>query len=201
MSPSYSRPIRHPPADFASLKLSRARQEGREWFRIHPSIHSAIFFCNNPAHRFSHPKCPDKTLYVGLNPETCLWERFGDIIFDTGHALPLALWEAASISKVEVPTLYLCDMANATTRGALTVDLSALMNDDISIPQEWGLAVQQHPTTVPGIKFKSRFTGHACLALFERGGLPGRMRETSLGPINQFEPALQWLEKHQVSLV
>ena len=75
------------------------------------------------------------------------------------------------------------------------------MNDDISIPQEWGLAIQQHPAQVPAIKFKSRFTGNACLALFERGSLPAQLKERPLSTINQFAPALDWLAKHRVSLV
>lgn len=201
MSPSPARLERHPPANLASLILPRTRQLARQWFRVHPSVHNAIFFSINPAHRFSHPDCPDKLLYVGMDTHTCLWERFGDMMFDGGHALPRTVWDATAVSKIDVPPLHLCDLANVTTRGALTVDLSALMNNDISIPQEWGLAVQQHPTQVPAIKFRSRFTEHACLALFERGGLPGQLKEYSLGPINQFASALDWLAKHRVSLV
>jgi len=177
------------------------RQLARAWFRVHQSVHNAIFFSVNPAHRFSHPNCPDKFLYVAMDPQTCLWERFGDMMFDGGHALPRTQWDATSISTIDVPPLHLCDLASSSTRGALTVDLTALMNDDISIPQEWGLAIQQHPAQVPAIKFKSRFTGNACLALFERGSLPGQLKERPLGTINQFAPALDWLAKHRVSLV
>ena len=196
-----SRPLRHPPANITSLALPRTRQLARAWFRVHQSVHNAIFFTITPTHRFSHPDCPHKLLYVAMDPQTCLWERFGDPMFDGGHALPKIQWDMTSISKIDVPPLRLCDLANVRTRSALTVDLSALMNEDISLPQEWGLAIQNHPTQVPAIKFKSRFTGAACLALFDRGGLSSRLRETCLGPINQFEPALDWLAKNKVSLL
>jgi hypothetical protein len=201
MPPSPARPVRRPPANLASLTLPRTRQVARAWFRVHQSMHNAIFFSVNPTHRFSHPNCPDKLLYVAMDAHTCLWERLGDMMFDGGHALPRTQWDATSISTINVPPLHLCDLANVSTRGALIVDLTALMNDDISIPHEWGLAIQQHPAQVPAIKFKSRFTGTACLALFERGSLPGQLKESCLGPINQFGPALDWLAKHHVSLV
>src|SRR5215204_827474 len=154
-----ARPIRRPPADLAKLVLPRTRQIAREWFRVHQSVHHAIFFSVNPTHRFSHPSCPHKLLYVAMDPHTCLWERFGDTMFDGGHALPRMQWDTTSISTIDVPPLHLCDLASVITRSELCVDLTALMNDDISIPQEWGLAVQQHPAQVPAIKFKSRFNG------------------------------------------
>jgi hypothetical protein len=139
-------------------------------------------------------------LYVGVDPETCLWERFGDKLFDGGHSLPRTHWDDASISAIDVPLLQLCDLASTVTRGAITVDLSALMNDDLSVPQAWGLAIQKHPDDAPAIKFKSRFTGRSCVAIFERGSTPGQLKEKALGPLNLFTPALGWLRKHQISL-
>jgi hypothetical protein len=168
---------------------------------VHPRINSAIFFNLKPTHRYSHPNCPCPILYVAIDPETCLWEVFGDAVFDHGHALPHTQWDDLLISKIDVPNLHLCDLSRTTTRGALTVDLAALMNEDLSVPQEWGLAIQLHPSQVPAIKFKSRFTGHACLAIFDRGGIAPRLRETPLSPLSQFDPALAWLTKHQVTLV
>jgi len=75
------------------------------------------------------------------------------------------------------------------------------MNQDLRIPQEWGLAIQRHPAQVPAIKFKSRFTESACLAMFDRAGIRGRLREKSLGPLNQFDPALNWVTRHEVTLL
>ena len=122
-------------------------------------------------------------------------------MFDGGHVLPKTQWDDASISAIEVPPLHLCDLANAHTRGALMVDLTALMNDDISVPQQWGLEIQNHPSQVPAIKFKSRFTGSACLALLDRAAPPTQLIETSLGPLSSYDPALKWLAKNKISLV
>jgi hypothetical protein len=120
-------------------------------------------------------------------------------VFDGGRALSRTVWKSAFISTIDVPHLHLCDLATTRTRGAIQVDLSALMHSDIAIPQRWGLAIQQHPAAIPAIKFRSRFTGKACLALFENAGLI--LQERALGPLSDYAPALDWLAKNKVSLV
>jgi RES domain-containing protein len=195
------RPIRLPTAYLSAQPLPRTRQIARAWYRVHQTIHDAIYFSLIPTHRFSHPKCSSKFLYVAIDPGTCIWERFGDQIFDNDHALPKTHWDDASISAITVPPLHVCDLSRTSTRGALAVDLAALMNDDLSVPQQWGLAIQRHPAQVPAIKFKSRFTGLSCLAIFERGSVPAQLKEKCLGPINQYAPALDWLSRNRVSLV
>jgi hypothetical protein len=195
------RPIRLPPANLATQTLPQTRQIARAWYRVHQSKYAAIYFSLFPTHRFSHPNCSNKFLYVAMDPETCLWEFFGDKMFDNGHSLPKTHWDDASISRIDVPPLHLCDLAKTSTRSAITVDLTALMHDDITVPQEWGLAIQNHPAQVPAIKFKSRFTGTACLAIFERGSVPSLLKEHGFGPINQYDLALHWLSKNKVALV
>jgi hypothetical protein len=196
-----TRPIRLPPANLATQELPRTRQIARAWFRVHACASNAIFFNLKPTHRYSHPNCPCSILYVAMDAETCLWEVFGDAVFDHGRALPKTQWDDLIVSAIDVPHLHLCDLSRTSTRSAVTVDLTALMNEDLNIPQKWGLAIQTHPLQVPAIKFKSRFTGNACLAIFDRGDIRNRLRETLLGPLNQFEPALNWLTKHDVTLV
>ena len=93
-------------------------------------------------------------MYVAVDPETCLWECFGDHVFNNGRSLPKTQWDDASISEITVPSLQLCDLSKTSTRSAIMVDLTALMNADLSVPQEWGLAIQNHPAQVPAIKFK-----------------------------------------------
>jgi hypothetical protein len=105
------------------------------------------------------------------------------------------------LSRIDVPPLRVCDLSKTTTRSALTVDLAALMTHDLSVPQEWGLAIQTHPSQVPAVKFKSRFTGNACLAIFDRGGIRRQLRETPLGPLSLVDQALIWLTKRRVTLV
>jgi hypothetical protein len=63
------------------------------------------------------------------------------------------------------------------------------------------LAIQLHPSQVLAIKFKSRFTGNACLAIFDRAAVRRKLRESPLSPLSQFDPALIWLTKPQVALV
>ena len=105
------------------------------------------------------------------------------------------------ISRIDIPPLYLCDLSKVSTRSAVTVDLTALMNDDIAIPQGWGLQIQLHPSRVPAIKFRSRFTDVACLALFDRGSTKSSLRETLVSSIKVFDPALDWLTANEVTLV
>ena len=196
-----ARPIRLPPPNLATQQLPRTRQIARTWHRVHPKGFKALYFSLNPSHRFSHPKCPYKILYVAIDPETCLFERFGDTLYDTKHHLPQTLWDSTAISTVEAPPFHLCDLSTTTTRTTLTVDLTALMNADLAVPQQWGLEIQNHPSQVPAIKYRSRFTNKACLAIFDRPGIGSQLKASAMGPVNQFGEALDWLTKHQVTLI
>ncbi len=196
-----TRPLRLPPPDLATRQLPRTRQMARAWFRVHATTRNAIDFSLSPTHRYSHPNCPHRILYVAMDPETCLMERFGDTIYDNGRQLPQKLWDETAISTIDVPPLHLCDLSNTTTRSALTVDLAALMSADLRIPQQWGLEIQSHPAQVPAIKFKSRLTDKACMAIFDLPGIRAQLKESPLGPINQYQTTLEWLTKHRVALV
>jgi hypothetical protein len=198
---SGNRRIRLPPPDFAVRPLPRTRQIARAWFRIHPKASKAIYFSLNPSHRFSHPNCPHKILYLAIDEETCLFERFGDYIYDNGHQLPLALWDDTAISTIDVPPFHLCDLSRTATRSSLAVYLAALMNADLAVPQQWGLEIQNHPLQLPAIKFRSRFTDKACLAIFDRAGTSSQLNEKALGPVTTHGAALDWLTKHQVALI
>lgn len=128
-------------------------------------------------------------------------ERFGDYLYDNARQLPQTIWDSAVISRIDAPPLHLCDLSKTTTRSALTVDLAALMSADLSVPQRWGLETQNHPSRVPAIKFKSRFTGNACLAIFDREGIRAQLKETALSPLSDDGSALNWLTKHEVTLL
>jgi RES domain len=196
-----NRPVRVPPPDLGKRDLPQTRQLARAWYRLHPAAFGAIFFSLNPTHRYSRPGCPCPILYVAIDPQTCLWERFGDYVFDNQHTLPKTQWDDAMFSTIDVPNLHICDLSKTATRGNLTVDLTALMNDDLDVPQQWGLGIQKHPSHVPAIKFKSRFTGNACLAIFDCGGIRTQLRETRLSPLTTFGTALDWLTRHEVILL
>jgi len=195
-----ARNLRLPPAGFNGVKIPRTRQPARNWFRVHLSQSPAICFSLNTSHRFSHKECPYPFLYLAADIDTCLFERFGDKAYDQQKAIAQSLWQAHSVSAIRVPAAYVCDLTRATTLSALMVDLSALMHNDVATPQQWGLAIQRHPANYQAIKFKSRFNGKACLALFQRDGMETRLQETPLGALSNDDQAVDWLDKHKVSL-
>src|SRR5947209_11755278 len=100
------RPIRLPPAGLAAQALPRTRQIARAWFKVYLRSYEAIFFCLKPTHRYSHPSCPCPILYLGIDAETCLWEIFGDAVFDNEHVLPKSQWDDLMVSNVHVPPLH-----------------------------------------------------------------------------------------------
>jgi hypothetical protein len=195
-----ARPFRFPPADFATTGIPTIRQPARSWFRIHQSNHHAVHFCLMPTHRFSHPACRFDFLYLSVDIETCLFERFGDTAYDNQKTVAGSLWNAHSLSPVRVEEVFVCDLTNTKTLSALTVDLSALMHTDLQTPQAWGLAIQQHPSNFQGIKYRSRFNAKACLALFKRDRIETRLFETRLDTLPKDDTATNWLDKHKISL-
>jgi len=194
------RTVRFPPAKFDSLNIPRTSLPGRRWFRVHPSRYAAVHFSLSPTHRFSHDDCPHPFFYLAGDIATGLFERFGDVAYDKKRVVPQSLWEAHGISWVEVPTLQICDLANPKTLSVIMADLSALMHQDLACPQAWGLAIQKHPANFQGIRFKSRFNGKPCLAIFARDALKAQLREGLLGSLSKVDAAVDWLDKYRVSL-
>src|SRR5260221_6087114 len=184
------RELRLPPANFNGLKIPRTRQAARRWFRVHQSRHPAMYFSVSTAHRFSHKDCPNPCLYLAVDIATCLFERFGDKAYDRQKAVAQSLWSAHSVSAIRAPELHVSDLTNAKKLSAMIVDLSSLMHNDVAVPQEWGLAIQRHPANFQAIKFKSRFNGKACLAVFQRDGLQSRLRSTLLGTLSDNDTAV-----------
>jgi hypothetical protein len=194
------RTLRLPPANFDALIIPRSRQPARNWFRVHPSACLALYFSLNTNHRFSHKDCPYPFVYLAVDIETCLFERFGDQAYDQQKSVPQSLWDAHSVSSIQAPGLLVCDLTNAKTLSALTVDLTALLHNNLTAPQEWGLAIQRHPASFQGIKFKSRFNDKACLAMFQRDSAEPCLRETLLDTLPDNDAAVDWLDKYKVSL-
>jgi hypothetical protein len=139
-------------------------------------------------------------VYLGSDTATCLFERFGDEMYDRGRAIAQSLWRAHSVSTIRVPEIHVCDLTNARTLSGLMVDLGALAHHDLRTPQEWGLAIQQHPANFQAIKFKSRFNHKICLALFRRDGIEKRLKETFVQPLPANDAAADWLHDHKASL-
>jgi hypothetical protein len=167
---------------------------------VHQSKYSALFFSLNSGHRFSHPESPFPCLYLAADIHTCLFERFGDQTYANHMAIAESIWNAHSLSRVQVPLLNVCDLTSSKTLSSLKVDLSTLMHHDLALPQEWGLALQRHPAGFQGIQFRSRLNGKRCLVLFKREGLEKRLRDTILDTLPNQQDAVDWLDKHEVSL-
>jgi hypothetical protein len=170
------------------------------WFRVHQSRFSPRYFSLNTSHRFSHEDCPYHFLYLGVDADTCLFERFGDEAYDQQKTLAKSIWTAYSASIIRVPALHVCDLTKARTLSALLVDLTALTNEKLAIPQAWGLAIQGHPANFQGIKFKSRFNDRPCLALFQRDRIENHLTESVLSELSSYDAAVDWLDKHKISL-
>ncbi len=194
------RVLRLPPAHLSGTLIPRTRQPARNWFRVHRWGHSASSFSLDTNHRYSHKACPYPLLYLGVDIDTCLFERFGDKAYDNQKSVPQSLWTAHCVSTVQVPEIHVCDLTSAKTLSALLVNLGALMHTEVAAPQEWGLAIQLHHANFQAIKFRSRFNGKICLALFQRDSIHEHLRETLLDTLPNNDTAVDWLDRHQVGL-
>jgi len=199
--PPSARVLRTPAGDFARRVIPITRQPQRAWLRLHPAGAPAAQFGRRTHHRFSHPESPHGLLYVGSSLATCLWEVFGDDVFDGQRVISAAKWAGCQASQITVPELRVCAVSLERTREAMGVDKASLMAADLRIPQAWRLAVQRHPAGFEALKFTSRFLDQPCLALFDRGGLPARLRVRALGALSDLEAAVDWLDERKVALV
>jgi hypothetical protein len=199
--PKPARVLLRPAADFDNLAIPVTRQLARAWFRVHRPGAPALDFGIHHYHRYSHARCPYPLLYVGPNIQTCLWEVFGDDVFQGNRTIAMSKWTGRSVSQLSVPQLKVCAVSTEKTRDAMGVDKSSLLDDDLSIPQEWGLALQKHPAGFEAIKYTSRFVDQPCLALFDRGGLKSRLKVKLLGDLENLDAAVDWLHERNAAVV
>ena len=195
------RPVWLPPADLDQRSIPRHRQPARTWFRVHAENDPALSFRLAAHHRFSHSDSPHKLLYVGSDPATCLWERFGDDAFRGCRALSRRLWAETVLSQIHVPEIHVCDLASAALRTVLTVDRASLMTHDFTVTQAWGLAIQRHPARFQGIRSSSRFIDRPCLALFDADDFAARLKATVLGGLADSQAATEWLERYKIAMI
>jgi hypothetical protein len=140
-------------------------------------------------------------MYVGATLSVCLWECFGDDVLGGLRAIPASKWNGYSISQIAIPQLKVCAVSQEPTRDAMGVDKASLFAIDLTVPQEWGLAVQKHPAAFDAIKYSSRFIDQPCLAIFDRGGMAAKLRETLIGPLSSIDAAADWLDDRKAALV
>lgn len=200
-NPNRSRPSYRPGFDFDQLAIPVTTQPQRTWFRVHRSGSPAVNFGILPHHRFSHSDSPFRLLYLGDSIQTCLWEYFGDDVFQGQRVISSGKWNACTLSQIVVPQLKLCALTQAATRDAMGVDKASLIATDLNIPQAWGLALQKHPSAFEAIKDWSRFNNVPCLVLLDRGGMASRLQAKSLGDLNTVDAAADWLDQRKAALV
>jgi len=78
-----------------------------------------------------------------------------------------------------IPQLKVCAVSLEPTRDAMGVDKASLLATDLSIPQAWGLAVQQHPAAFDALKYSSRFIDQGVTWI--RDGIPPRSKRARHG--------------------
>lgn len=199
--PNPARTLLRPGTDFDTKTIPVTRQPTRTWFRVHRAGVPALDFGIQDYHRFSHAGCPYPLLYVGPNVQTCLWEVFGDDVFQNDCTIAISKWTGRCVSQITVPELKVCALSSERTREAMAVDKASLLDDDLSIPQEWRLALQKHPAGFEAIKYTSRFVDQPCLALFDRGRLKSKLKVKWLGELENLEAAVDWLHERKAALV
>jgi len=200
-NPKPTRTLLRPGRDFGQRQIPVTRQPPRLWFRVHRSSVPALDFGIHPFHRFSHSHCPCPLLYVGPNLRTCLWEVFGDDVFEGRRTIAARKWSGRRVTQISVPELKVCAVSLEPTRDAMGVDKGSLLAVDLNVPQEWGLAVQQHPAGFQAIKYTSRFVDQPCLALFDRCGLHSKLTFKLLGDLADLDDAVDWLHERKAALV
>ena len=168
---------------------------------MHRSGSPAVGFAKFPHHRFSHPDCPFPLLYLGATIQTCLWEFFGDDVFQVKRAIPAGKWGGCELSQILVPELHVCAANLERTRDAVSVDKSSLLAADLTVPQAWGLAVQNHPADFDALKYSRRFLDRPCLDLFDHSALQAKLRAKPLGALSSLDAAVDWLDERKAALV
>lgn len=196
-----ARTVRLPNSEFAAKELPELRIDGLDALRVHGAHFPALNFRVVPGHRFSHPGAPTGLIYLGEKLDTCLSEFFGDTLLDRG-GISASRWQNTLIARIRSDaSLRICDLTDEKCRLRLGADLSALMSADLHVPHAWGLAIQNHPAAVDGIRYLSRFDSRPCLVLFERPWMAGRLEASSLGSLHESAEALHFLIDRSVSLI
>lgn len=196
------RAVRKPRPDFNSKDLPIIEFKGLDTLRVHSKDYLAVGFRIVTNHRFSHPDAPGGFLYLGESLETCLWECFGDELLDSQDRLSASRWKFSHLSRVHSKaTFRICDLTEENVRLALGVDLSALMHSDLTVPHEWGLAIQNHPSAVDGLRYLSRLNQEPSFVLFERPGIAAKLGETFIGALPDVNQATEFLVRKSIKLI
>jgi hypothetical protein len=202
--PSKARPVYLPPPDFPRRALSVELAPPQPWVRVHPIRYAPIHFSRDLDMCFSPPGGACGVLYLGSDEETCIMEKFGDIIYgwqQLGQPVSISdsRWSACILTEVRVPALRVCDLTQGKTLQECGVDTAALVSPDLSVSQAWAAALMDHHARFDALRYRSRFTQQPCLAVFDRA--PAVTAACSLGLLSDHDAANGILAKFQVALI
>jgi hypothetical protein len=110
-------------------------------------------------------------LYLATDIATCLWEVFGDEVYETHGLRRLATerWINQAVSQIQVAaSLKICDLTSVETRSACGVDLASIVHPTLDYPHAWARAIAEHPKKYDAILYESRFTSKKCLVIYDR---------------------------------
>jgi len=148
------------------------------WHNTHEKASTPSAF-SNAAGRFSHPKLPFKTLYLGSNSITCFWESgLGRNLikrFSTDRTIP----EDDLIVRIEYTVsldstgLRLFNANDSAARRSIGAHSIACFQADHVVSRQWANAL--FSAGAHGILYSSARSDGTCLALFESAATCGAL--------------------------
>ncbi|MDB5963340.1 MAG: hypothetical protein JWP59_4634 [Massilia sp.] len=166
-----------PPSDLnkRSLPIIELDLTTTELLRIHNRKRGPIFYNSTTASkvvfRFDAPAAQYGVLYCAQSFDTCMAETIVRARFEN-VVLPLVLTESelsersvTAITADRPGTLKLADFTVNCLHLGLTGQVMA--HPTYGESNAWSLAVHNHPQTVDGIYFRSRYANAPSIALFE----------------------------------
>jgi RES domain len=159
------------PGVLDSAGIVWAEEVKKKWWRnAHEKASAALAFSNSVG-RFSHPRLPFKTLYLGTDSITCFWEsgpgrdlalRFPSDRTITENDLAARIEYTASLDSTG---LRLFDASESAARRSIGAHSSACFGSDHLTSRRWAQALFH--AGVHGILYPSTRSDATCLALFE----------------------------------
>jgi RES domain len=154
-----------PPNDLSKRKLPTIFHDKPLW-RVCKIEHSPIYFGCSGNNRFDAPTKEYEILYAGCDEFCAFRETIGRLTQQ--KIITKKLLQSRYLSKLRASLpLKLIDL----TGGGLThIDADArLLTGDYTIAQQWSLAFWQHPETIDGIYYRSRYDpSRFCIGLYDR---------------------------------
>jgi len=143
----------------------------KNWWRNAHEKASASLAFSNAAGRFSHPKLPFKTLYLGSDSVTCFWESGLDRNLTKRFPTDRTISEDDLIARIEYSVslnstgLRLFNSNDSAARRSIGAHSIACFEADHVVSRQWANAL--FSARAHGILYSSARSDGACLALFE----------------------------------